>query len=103
MLKKLIKFYGIRRGFIYFFFLLLSGCGTMVSGDDEGKIWVYDTSKLPIAPVKTPTTRKPTHVSIVRPVFERARAPRHFLLGKGRLDSSPVLVRGALTMPAVKM
>ncbi|XP_033627098.1 leucine-rich repeat and WD repeat-containing protein 1-like [Asterias rubens] len=38
------------------------GCGTMVSGDDEGKIWVYDTSKLPIAPVKTPTTRKPTHL-----------------------------------------
>ncbi|XP_038074326.1 leucine-rich repeat and WD repeat-containing protein 1-like [Patiria miniata] len=38
------------------------GCGSLVSGDDEGKIWVYDTSKLPVNPVKSPTTRKPQHL-----------------------------------------
>ncbi|XP_022093308.1 leucine-rich repeat and WD repeat-containing protein 1-like [Acanthaster planci] len=38
------------------------GCGSLVSGDDEGKIWVYDTSKLPVNPVKSPTTRKPMHL-----------------------------------------
>ena len=36
----------------------------LVSGDDQGKIWVYDITKLPPKSDKKPPTQKATYVSI---------------------------------------